>query len=328
MRRVNLIVLGVLFASSAFLLSQNQAERNPSSDTPDDAVRRFEIGGQFSDLTLGYHGETNVPKFALGPEFAFNLNRHLALDASWSVMHPRRCATSWSCSGGLESVFGAGARAEARTKHYGLFAYGRPGVIYETAWTESYFYAGPTGTVNETLPSLTDFAADVGGGVEYFGPYRVRTRMELGDLLEYHPCPECVIPRNWTNHLQFSVGLYAAVGKPVAGKPFDADSGRSHRFFDRTNFLLLGVSLLGQSADAITTQRFISRGMQEGDPLWRPFIEQGWSGQIGMGVLENTAQIIVMYRLHKMGHHRIERLIPLGSAFVGGYNGYHNAKTE
>lgn len=323
MRPASFVVLCVLFASPVFLPAQNQVEHKPASDAPDGAVRRFEIGGQFSDLTLGYAGEVNMPRFALGPGFAVNLNRHLALDASYSVMHSKGCAATWSCSGGLESVLGAGVRAEARTKHYGMFAYGRPGVIYETAWTESYLYAVPAGTITLTLPRVSDFAGDVGGGVEYFGPYRVRTRVELGDLLEYHPCSLCVI-QNWTNHLQFRVGVYAAVGKPVAGKPFDTDIARPHRFFDKTNLLLFGVSLLGQSADAITTQRLHSHGGEEGDPLARPFVDQGWPGQIGASVIENTAQILIMYRLHKMGHHRVEEIVPLADAFVHGYEGYHN----
>jgi hypothetical protein len=118
--------------------------------------------------------------------------------------------------------------------------------------------------------------------------------------------------------------MYAAIGKPVAGKLFDTDNGRPHRFFDKTNLLLLGASLLGQSADAITTQRFRSHGGQEADPLARPFVAQGWGGQVGLVSIENTAQIFIMYRLHKMGHHRIERIVPLADAFSHGYEGYNN----
>jgi hypothetical protein len=200
--------------------------------------------------------------------------------------------------------------------------YGRPGVFHTTAWTTE------PGLPYLSGPSNSDFVTNVGGGIEYIAPSRLRARVELGDLLEYFPCGANCTNKEWTNHLQFSVGLYAAIGKPVAGKPFDTDSGRSHRFIDKTNLLLIGSSLLGQFADAITTQRFHSHGGIEADPIARPFIEHGWGGEIGLGVIENTAQIYVMYGLHKMGHHRIERIVPLATAFTHGYEGYHNLQNQ
>jgi hypothetical protein len=198
-------------------------------------------------------------------------------------------------------------------------------MFHTNAWSitePNIFPTGPT-TITFSGPGKSEFVTNVGGGIEYLGPSRVHTRVELGDLLEYHPCANCTI-KDWTNHLQFSVGMYAAIGKPVAGKPFDSDNGRSHRFFDKTNLLLIGTSLLGQSADDITTQRFHSHGGLEADPFSRPFVDQGWGGQIGLGVIENTAQIFVMYGLHKMGHHRIERIIPSGVGLLHGNEGYHN----
>lgn len=322
MRLVRLVVLFLLFACVGFLQGQGRAQRALSEDAPDGTVRRFEIGGQFTDLTLGTPGQLDVPKFAIGPGITFNLNRHLALDASYSMMNLPACLFA-PCSGGRESVFIVGARAEAREKHYGMFAYGRPGMFHTNAWTITQPSISPTGpgtiTVSSSGSSL--FVSDVGGGVEYFASSRAHAKVELGDLLQLQTCAQC---KTWTNHLQFSTGVYAMIGRPVAGKPFDVDSGRPHRFFDRTNLLLLGASLLGQSADAITTRRNLSHGGTEADPLERPFADQGWGGQIGVGVIENTAQLFVMYRLHKMGHHGIERLLPLASGFVGGHQAYHN----
>ncbi|MFZ0337245.1 MAG: hypothetical protein WAL45_04380 [Terracidiphilus sp.] len=320
MRQVSLFFLFICSAYAVALHSQIQAQQASPVNVPDSNVRRFEIGGQFTDLILGESNEYGVPKFAFGPTAGFNLNRHLALDSSYVLMNTP--SGLFPSSGGRASVFVGGVRAEARAKHYGLFAYGRPGVLHYAAYTVTEPTAGFT-TTTFSNPGTSHFVTNVGGGVEYFGPYRVRTRVELGDLLEYHPCPLCVI-QNWTNHLQFSVGMYAAMGKPVAGKPFDTDSGRSHSFFDRTNLLLFGTSLLGQSADAITTQRSLSHGGAEGDPLARPFVDQGWGGQVGAAVVENTSQIFVMYLLHKMGHHRVEKTVPLADAFVHGYEGYHN----
>jgi hypothetical protein len=81
-------------------------------------------------------------------------------------------------------------------------------------------------------------------------------------------------------------------------------------------------------SDAITTQRFIKRGWQEGDPLSRPFVDHGWPGQIGIGVLDNAAELSVMYALHRMHHHRIERIVPIGRAAIGGIQGYRNDRRE
>lgn len=320
-------VLFVLSAPAGFLHGQTQ--RSSSNGATGNSVRRFEIGGQFTDLTLGEPGQIDLPKFALGPGVAFNLNRHLALDSSYSVMNPPPCFST-ACSGGRESFFVGGARVEARAKQYGLFAYGRPGIFHASPFTETSSLTSPTGptTVTFSSPGSSRFVSDVGGGVEYFAPSRVRARVELGDLLEYYRCPACTI-KNWTNHLQFSTGVYAMIGKPISGRSFDAyDGERSHRFLDKWNVLLLGASLLGQSADAITTQRDRSHGAIEADPLVKPFVDRGWPGQIGAGVIENGAQIFFMYRLHKTGHHRIERLVPLASGFIGGNQGYRNLQNR
>lgn len=288
-------------------------------------MRRFEVGGQFTDLILGTPGEIDVPKFALGPGFALNLNRHLALDASYSVMSVPACLSSfYPCSGGRKSLFIAGARAEARGNRYGVFAYGRPGVLHTNAWTETqpYYYS----TITVSSPGSSLFVSDVGGGVEYFASSRVHAKVELGDLLMYQGCAECY---HWTNHLQFSTGVYTLIGKPLAGKPFDTSNERSHRFFDKTNLTFLTISLLGQASDAITTQRFISHGKgPDADPLARPFVSHGWGGQVSLAALDNAAQLSVMFALHRMHQHRIERAVPLIFGAASGIEGYHNDRRE
>jgi hypothetical protein len=124
--------------------------------------------------------------------------------------------------------------------------------------------------------------------------------------------------------LQTSVGVYAGIGKVVGNGTFDVGREPAHRFFDKTDVLLMTVSLLGQSADMITTQRFHSHGFQEADPFARPFVDAGWGGQIGLAAINNGLEIGVMYALHKMGHHRVERLVPLVVGAEGAFSGYHN----
>ena len=291
---------------------------------PGAGLRRFEIGGRWTDFTFGSANQTGVPKFALGPEVALNLNRSLALDASYSVMNLPSCAFA-ACSGGRQSVFLAGARAEASAKRYGLFAYGRPGVLRENAWTDTFYLISSPEPVTVASAGSSYFVSDVGGGFEYFVSSRTRANVELGDLLELETCAPC---RTWTNHLQFSAGAYAMIGKPVAGNPHETDKERTHRFFDKTNLAFITVSLLGEASDAITTQRFHSQGQLESDPLARPFVDRGWGGQIGLEMIDNAAELSVMYALHRMHKHWVERAVPLVFGAAGGLGAYHNARTE
>ena len=101
----------------------------------------------------------------------------------------------------------------------------------------------------------------------------------------------------------------------------------AHRFFDPTNIALLTVSVLGMTTDGITTQRGIAQGRGEGDPLARPLVKYGWSGQISIEALEIGVEIAGMYGLHRTGHHWIERAVPLGIALTHAILAYENDST-
>jgi hypothetical protein len=128
----------------------------------------------------------------------------------------------------------------------------------------------------------------------------------------------------WTSNLQSTVSVDYELGKPVEWTSPRFDERTEHAFFDRTNLGLMTVSLLGQAADAITTQRFISHGLHEGDPLAQPFVKYGWSGQIGLAVLVNGIEISGMYGLHRLHHHNIERGVPLAVATASGIWAFQN----
>jgi hypothetical protein len=80
------------------------------------------------------------------------------------------------------------------------------------------------------------------------------------------------------------------------------------------------------TADAVTTQRFISHGLQEGDPFARPLVKYGWSGQISAMSLDASAEAVAMYALHRIGQHRLERMVPVGVATTHGIFAYNNTK--
>jgi hypothetical protein len=97
-------------------------------------------------------------------------------------------------------------------------------------------------------------------------------------------------------------------------------------FFTTLNDALLAGSALAISADAITTQRFIASGYREGDPLARPLVKYGWSGQVAASALELGAETLAMYGLHRIRHHWIERILPVGVATTHAVLAYNNTK--
>ena len=124
------------------------------------------------------------------------------------------------------------------------------------------------------------------------------------------------------------MGLYTGLGKPISWVPPAYNSKAAHPFWDTFNLGSMGVGLLGITADAITTQRFISHGLIEGDPLARPLVKYGWSGQVAASGLEMTGVVLGMYGLHRIHQHWIERLAPVCVGAVHGILAYDNTKVS
>jgi hypothetical protein len=61
-------------------------------------------------------------------------------------------------------------------------------------------------------------------------------------------------------------------------------------------------------ADGVETQLMLqTHQFGEGDPLARPFVNQGWPGQVAASALGYGAALGVAYILHRTNHHKIER---------------------
>ena len=99
-----------------------------------------------------------------------------------------------------------------------------------------------------------------------------------------------------------------------------------HRFWDQTNIRMQLLNLASQSLDAFSTQRALRReATKEMNPIARPFASRGWKGQAiysyGLGV---GGSIAASYLLHRMGHHKQERITPVvvatPTAILGGLN--------
>lgn len=286
--------------------------------------------------------DCTTPQFGLGVGASLNLNQHLAIDSSYTILlrydNLRRGLLS-TPQGGRASEFLTGPRAEMRTKRYGVFVDSKLGFLsWSSVLTGITFTPAPPPYdyyFSFDYGRRTFFATKLGGGVEYSPKPRVHVRMDMGDLLvRFNDNFKYIFPREtnscgsgctyWANNLQMTAGVYFGLGKPMDWTPPPVETSTKHDFFDKSDVAAFSASLLGQAADAITTQRFLSHGVPEGDPLTRPLVKHGWSGQIGLAVLVNGAEISGMYWMHRLHHHRIEHILPLPMAAASGVMAYRN----
>ena len=94
-----------------------------------------------------------------------------------------------------------------------------------------------------------------------------------------------------------------------------------HHFLDGPNILSIGASIGLMAADVATTQRALRvPGAHEVNPLAR-----NQSALIGLKVGSVGAGIVIAYALHKSGHHKAERVIPMLFSIPSGVAAIHNA---
>ena len=116
---------------------------------------------------------------------------------------------------------------------------------------------------------------------------------------------------------------------PVVKQAIVLPEAPSHRFFDRTNLWLHLGAVAGETADMITTRRVIQLGGREGDPLARPFVRAGIGGQlVGTYALGEGSSLLASYLLHRSGHHRLERFVPIAVSIVESLAAASNIRTE
>ena len=91
------------------------------------------------------------------------------------------------------------------------------------------------------------------------------------------------------------------------------------RWLDKANVVRLSYCAGGMALDAYSTQRFLSPQIQakyrvgphELNPIARPFVNQGWKGQLAASGLSFAVVTGSSWLAHRTGHHRIEHSIPL-----------------
>jgi hypothetical protein len=117
--------------------------------------------------------------------------------------------------------------------------------------------------------------------------------------------------------------------QPLVPAAFASSPQAPHRFLDNTNALLSGIEAAALIGDAVSTRWGLDRypGVtREANPVARPFVEAGWPGQIVGGVLFVGLELWGRHTLHESGHHRLERLLPIGLAAMEGAVVLHNVR--
>jgi len=98
---------------------------------------------------------------------------------------------------------------------------------------------------------------------------------------------------------------FAAPSSSLSSLP---DSPSQHRFWTLETKINTGIFAGLIAADAITTQRGLSQGYREANPLMRPFVTRGVAGQAAGSALGFGAGLGTVYILHKTHHHKAERI--------------------
>jgi hypothetical protein len=113
---------------------------------------------------------------------------------------------------------------------------------------------------------------------------------------------------HWRTFVGSQILAFLVILQPVWGQSTSIPEAPSHRFIDRQNvtaFAVLG-SLI--TIDAVHTQFALqTHDFVEGDPLARPFVTKGWTGQLAGSALGYGTALSFSYLLHRSNHHKLER---------------------
>lgn len=116
---------------------------------------------------------------------------------------------------------------------------------------------------------------------------------------------------------------------PVIRQAVILPEAPTHRFFDKTNLWLHLNVMAAETGDLITTRRILQAGGREANPIARPLMQAGLGGQMAAtyGLGEGTA-LLGSYLLHRTGHHRLERFVPITAMILESLATASNIRTR
>ena len=94
---------------------------------------------------------------------------------------------------------------------------------------------------------------------------------------------------------------------------FEPGDFHKHKFWDKKNIAIHGANFAMQTADAFSTRHVLDRhNGSERNPWARQFVSHGWTGQAAYSWgLSVGGSFLTSYFLHRSGHHRLERILPM-----------------
>ena len=118
----------------------------------------------------------------------------------------------------------------------------------------------------------------------------------------------------------------AAAQPIVSSESYLPEAPSQHRFLDGKNRFLFSTVAMFSGADFAVTHMNLANGGRELNPMVRPFT--GSTGALAVNFAGQTAGVVAFsYLLHKSGHHRLERMVPVAniasSAFAVAYGLSH-----
>lgn len=114
----------------------------------------------------------------------------------------------------------------------------------------------------------------------------------------------------------------AAPGPPIMVAPAIVRRPPApHKFLDGPNVLIFGVSAAMMAADLATTRQALQvPGTRELNPL-----AHSTTSFSALKIAAFGAGIGIAYAMHKTGHHKAERIVPLVLGIPSGFAAAHNA---
>jgi hypothetical protein len=206
-----------------------------SADDRFDDERRFEVGAQFSSLTLRIPRRSNIfpgpfdveetsTEAGFGGRVGYNFTDHVAVEAEGNF-YPRLTSSFFGndTTGGYPAQFQAGVKAGQRFRRFGVFGKARPGLIsfsrvLTLVGTDTFNFGGVDFTVGRFENQRQNyFSLDLGGVVEFYHSRRLFTRFDFGDTIIRYPernqpsfllsVPFDTAPPETQHNFQFTAGL-------------------------------------------------------------------------------------------------------------------------
>lgn len=214
----------ILMAATAIIILLVGGHRAALAQT--DELQKFEVGAQFSSLSIDKGGETRTEP-GVGGRFTYNVTDNFALEAEGNFFPKKDRFIAFRTGGrAVEGLFGV--KIGKRYKRFGIFAKARPGFISFSQGLGEFTLTGatttdPSSAFDVRIKRLTHFAADIGGVLEFYPSRRVFTRIDVGDTIIHYgqttvttygftPANTAVpftvtIPSETTHNFQFSAGV-------------------------------------------------------------------------------------------------------------------------